>query len=44
MAVYVPNREDIVHLQFEPASAHEMKGKHFGLVISQKVFNQRGLE
>ena len=40
---YIPARGDIVHLQFDPASGHEMKGKHFGLVISQKAFNARGL-
>ncbi len=43
MAAYVPNRGDIVHLQFDPASGQEMKGDHFGLVISQKAFNARGL-
>ncbi len=43
MAAYIPNRGDIVHLLFDPASGHEMKGNHFGLVISQKVFNARGL-
>ena len=40
---YTPNRGDIVHLQFDPASGHEMKGPHFGLVISSKTFNQLGL-
>lgn len=40
---YVPNRGDIVHLEFDPASGHEMKGKHFGFVLSGKVFNQQGL-
>ena len=43
MAAYVPSRGDIVHLQFDPASGQEMKGNHFGLVISQKAFNLRGL-
>ncbi len=43
MAAYVPNRGDIVHLLFDPASGQEMKGNHFGLVISQKAFNVRGL-
>lgn len=43
MAVYVPNRGDIVHLQFDPASGQEMKGEHFGLVVSHKEFNSRGL-
>lgn len=40
---YVPARGDIVHLQFDPSSGQEMKGPHFGLVVSAKLFNQRGL-
>ena len=40
---YIPNRGDIVHLQFDPASGQEMKGTHFGLVVSSKAFNSRGL-
>ncbi|WP_422217442.1 type II toxin-antitoxin system PemK/MazF family toxin [Dokdonella sp.] len=40
---YVPNRGDIVHLELDPASGREMKGPHFGLVLSGKVFNQQGL-
>src|SRR5437764_990538 len=43
MAVYVPNRGDIVHMQFDPASGQEMKGPHFALVVSAKAFNARGL-
>jgi mRNA interferase ChpB len=43
MAVYVPNRGDIVHLQFDPASGQEIKGPHFGLVVSAKEMNERGL-
>jgi mRNA interferase ChpB len=40
---YVPNKGDIIHLQFDPASGKEMKGNHFALVISAKAFNERGL-
>jgi mRNA interferase ChpB len=40
---YVPDRGDIVHVQFNPASGQEMKGPHFGLVVSAKLFNGRGL-
>ena len=43
MAAYVPNRGDIVHLQFDPASGQEMQGPHFGLVVSAKEMNARGL-
>ncbi|NYT63273.1 type II toxin-antitoxin system PemK/MazF family toxin [Alcaligenaceae bacterium] len=40
---YVPSRGDIVHLQFDPSAGREVKGPHFGLVLSGKVFNQQGL-
>lgn len=40
---YVPNRGDIVHLQFDPATGQEMIGPHFGLVLSAKEFNKLGL-
>ena len=40
---HVPNRGDIIHLQFDPASGREMKGPHFCLVLSGKLFNQQGL-
>lgn len=40
---YLPNRGDIVHLDFDPASGKEMNGSHFGLVLSGKHFNQHGL-
>ena len=40
---YVPKRGDIIHLTFDPASGREMLGKHYGLVISGKVFNGSGL-
>ncbi|MEN9373051.1 MAG: hypothetical protein RIR79_603 [Pseudomonadota bacterium] len=40
---YIPNRGDIVHLEFDPASGREMKGAHFCLVLSGKLFNSQGL-
>jgi len=40
---YIPNRGDIVHLDFNPSSGLEMKVPHFGIVLSGKVFNQQGL-
>jgi mRNA interferase ChpB len=36
-----PDRGDILHLQFDPASGREMQGPHFCLVVSPKTFNQR---
>ena len=40
---YMPERGDIVLLQFDPSSGQEMKGPHFGLVVTAKSFNSRGL-
>jgi mRNA interferase ChpB len=36
-----PERGDILHLEFDPASGREMKGKHFCLVVSPRAFNAR---
>lgn len=35
-----PDRGDILHLRFDPASGREMKGDHFCLVVSPRIFNQ----
>lgn len=40
---YVPHRGDVVHLEFDPASGRELKGAHYGLVLSGRLFNQHGL-
>ena len=40
---YLPKRGDIIHLTFDPSSGKEMLGKHNGLVISGKIFNNSGL-
>jgi mRNA interferase ChpB len=37
----IPERGDILHLQFDPASGREMQGKHFCLVVSPRAFNAR---
>ena len=36
-----PQRGDILHLAFNPASGAEMKGDHFCLVVSPVAFNRR---
>jgi mRNA interferase ChpB len=36
-----PDRGDILHLAFDPASGREMKGNHFCLVVSPRSFNAR---
>ncbi|GHU11684.1 mRNA interferase PemK [Betaproteobacteria bacterium] len=40
---FVPERGDIIHLEFDPASGQEMKEPHFALVLSARAFNQQGL-
>ncbi len=37
----IPDKGDIIHLEFDPASGKELKGRHFCLVVSSKAFNQR---
>ena len=36
-----PERDDILHLAFDPSSGREMKGSHFCLVVSPREFNAR---
>jgi mRNA interferase ChpB len=40
---YIPNRGDIIHLEFDPARGREMKGDHYALVITKADFNKSGL-
>jgi mRNA interferase ChpB len=37
----IPEKGDILHLQFDPSSGKEMKGNHYCLVVSPKSFNER---
>jgi mRNA-degrading endonuclease toxin of MazEF toxin-antitoxin module len=37
---YVPELGDVVHLNWDPAVGHEMKGPHYGLVVSATLYNQ----
>lgn len=37
---YIPNRGDIVWLNFTPQSGHEQAGKRPGLVLSPKVYSK----
>lgn len=36
-----PDVGDIIHLSFDPASGHEMKGDHFCIVLTPRAFNDR---
>jgi mRNA interferase ChpB len=37
----IPDRGEIWHITFDPASGTEMKEKHFCLVLSKKGFNDK---
>jgi mRNA interferase MazF len=41
MVIYVPDRGDIVWLQFNPQSGHEQAGKRPALTLSPKAYNQK---
>lgn len=38
---YVPNRGDIVYLDFDPTKGHEQKGHRPAFVLSPQAYNQR---
>ena len=38
---YVPDRGDLVWLQFNPRAGHEQSGRRPALVISPKAYNQK---
>ena len=38
---YIPDRGDIVWLNFNPQSGHEQKGKRPAIVVSPKEYNER---
>lgn len=40
---YVPDRGDIIHMNFDPSLGTEMKGRHYAFVVTTKEFNRRGL-
>lgn len=41
VSVYIPERGDLVWLQFTPQSGHEQAGKRPALVISPKSYNAK---
>lgn len=40
MAIYVPQKGDLIALTFDPQSGHEQKGRRPVLVISNYLFNE----
>jgi mRNA interferase MazF len=38
MAAYIPDRGDIVHLDFSPSAGREMAGPHYAVTVSPRDF------
>ncbi|SFV62751.1 Programmed cell death toxin MazF [hydrothermal vent metagenome] len=38
---YIPNRGDVVWINFTPQAGHEQRGKRPALVISPKIYNEK---
>jgi mRNA interferase MazF len=41
MVMYVPDRGDVVWLQFDPQSGHEQAGRRPALTLSPKAYNEK---
>ena len=41
MVIYVPDRGDLVWLQFNPQTGHEQAGRRPALTLSPKAYNQK---
>lgn len=41
MVTYIPDKSDVVWLEFDPQSGHEQKGKRPAVVISPKNYNEK---
>ena len=39
--IYIPDRGDIIWLEFDPQKGHEQKGRRPGIVLSKKEYNQK---
>ncbi|WP_457641824.1 type II toxin-antitoxin system PemK/MazF family toxin [Persephonella sp.] len=40
MVDYIPEKGDIIHLNFYPSLGHEQKGNRYTVVISHSIFNK----
>lgn len=41
MVTYIPDKSDVVWLEFDPQSGHEQKGKRPAIVISPANYNEK---
>jgi mRNA interferase MazF len=38
---YIPNRGDLVHMNFSPSAGHEIADRHYALVLSPLAYNRK---
>ncbi|WP_274584078.1 type II toxin-antitoxin system PemK/MazF family toxin [Neisseria leonii] len=41
VTTYIPDRGDIINLDFDPSSGHEIQGRRFALVLTPKSYNRQ---
>lgn len=41
MVTYIPEKGDIIHLNFDPSIGHEQRGSRYAVVVSHYVFNKK---
>ncbi len=41
MSLFIPDRGDVVYLDFNPQAGHEQSGRRPALVLSPRAFNER---
>ncbi|SNZ06969.1 mRNA interferase MazF [Persephonella hydrogeniphila] len=41
MVDYIPEKGDIIHLNFDPSLGHEQKGNRYAIVVSHYIFNKK---
>ncbi|MCX7761087.1 MAG: type II toxin-antitoxin system PemK/MazF family toxin [Hydrogenothermaceae bacterium] len=41
MVSYIPEKGDIIHLNFDPSVGHEQKGNRYAVVVSHYIFNKK---
>ncbi len=42
MSTYVPDRGDVVWVDFNPQAGHEQAGRRPALILSERMYNERG--
>jgi len=38
---YIPEKGDVIHLNFDPSLGHEQKGRRYAVVVSHYLFNKK---